>query len=334
MLLATFLALAPALPGFAPSGPAPSGSASRSFGSSSALAVVHPAIAFGPRRSTTTSARSMARQRRVLEAAVERRSRFLERIDLWEDHSSWDDPWIVTTDHYEVRTTDSFGLARRVADGLETMHGHFRDLLGGEVSGPPQPVWILPTMGGYNTFGDDIGDDHSSILGAFYATGHPEQPLLTYFIPNETQLMMWLTHAATHQYLASAFRREPQPFLAEGLASYFSLFWDWRYGAREHQRLKRENGFRPLETLMNDDVPAYRDAPHDRFIQLGMLFNYLLHYCEPTRRGAEGEEPEASFANYLRAAVRGQDLSEQGFAFFLEVPDAIDQDMRAFDFPE
>ena len=276
----------------------------------------------------------VARYRRVIERSLERRGNSLESIDLWVDHSTWENAWEVESRHYSVRTTASRALAKNVADGLEAMFEHFGSILGSSYDPSTKvPVWIFPTLAEYNNFGDNHGAEHSSLLGAFWASGHPEQPIVCYYDPNQTLLLMWLTHAASHQYVQAAFGQTPPTFVDEGLASYFSLYWDLSYGGREHQRL-RDRSYTDLEDLINEGLGNYRPDSHSRFMQLGMLFNYLLHYREETALVDDGEQPEASFADYLRALVRGDSTNGLGFEIYMELIDAVDADFRNFDFPQ
>ena len=123
-------------------------------------------------------------------------------MDLWEDHSTWEKAWEVAGENYRVRTTTSRFEAKDVAEGLEIMLGHFQDVLGTDFT-PPEPfnVWILPTIEEYNDLGDD-SDEHSSILGGFYAGNLTELPVVVLHSDNPTELRMWITHCALHQFVA------------------------------------------------------------------------------------------------------------------------------------
>ncbi len=271
---------------------------------------------------------------RVLEAALVRaQEELIQGLELWEDHSSWEDPWIVTSDNFEVRTVASHFLAADIARGMETMLTHFQELLETDyLPDPPIPIWIYPDLVAYNELGNQYGAEHSSILGAFYADQHPQRPVGTYEVPNLVLQRMWVTHAVIHRLLDDAFTSTPDTYLDEGLASYFSLFWDWAYGAREHDRLARTSAgrFIPLTELLEDPIASYTDRPHDRFMELGMWFAYLLHYREETSLEGSGE---ASFSLFLQAAVRGDRTRGLGFpAFFDERREELEEDYRAFDF--
>jgi hypothetical protein len=274
---------------------------------------------------------------RVLERALVRAEADLIRsTDLWVDHSSWENAWEVSSAHYTVRTTESRYLAKDVGEGLEIMLGHFQNILGTDfVPNQPFLVLIFPTLSEYNVFGNSVGAEHSSALGNFYADQDPNLAIATYFVQYPTLLRMWITHSATHQFVARAFRPSLSTGISEGLASYFSLYWDRRHAADEHNRLKDSPAYVPLERLLQGSVQQILANPNDGLMELGLFFNYLLHYREDTRMAEEGaEEPENSFVTYLRLAVRGQDTSDTGFERLLRRNfEAMEEDFRAFSFP-
>ena len=50
---------------------------------------------------------------------------------------------------------------------------------------------------------------------------------------------MQITHSALHQFLAAAFPgRTPPTWINEGLAAYFSIYWDYDWGLSEFERLR------------------------------------------------------------------------------------------------
>lgn len=264
-------------------------------------------------------ARTEAAYRRVVTQALARAQEQLAAgSDFAVDHSRWEDPWVLRSPHYEVRTTKSYAQARTLSQSLEFMHAEFEQLLG------PAParegtfrVWILPDLAAYNQLGNSAGD-HSSLLGSFYASEHAERPVASYQSSNATLLGMWVTHSAVHQYLETHHGAGAPTWVAEGLASYFALYWDWAYGTREFERLKLAGKLIPLERLMSEALPAYRAAPEERFLELGMLFHFLLNSCEATRNGATGDPTTGPFQEFLRLAVRGQDTRATDFMLSLE----------------
>jgi hypothetical protein len=296
------------------------------------LSLLLPAVLLASAQSS--AARPDALYKRVVTRATERAQAELRAaLRLEVDHSAWEDPWIVTSAHYQVRTTHSYRQAAGISRELEYLHGEFIKLLG---EGAPQTglrhVWIFPTMGAYNTFGDQAGAEHSSLLGTFFTTQHPDQPVATYQNGNPTWLGMWITHGVVHQHLELTFGTQRLTWVDEGLASYFALFWDWGYGARELERIEKSS-FVPIERLVRDPIQAYAQRPDDRFIQLVMLFHFLLNSCEATKNGATGDPTTGPFQEFLRAAVRGQDVSESEFLqTFEEAADLLEEDFKSFVF--
>jgi len=277
--------------------------------------------------------------RKVVASALARaQTELAASLDFEIDHSRWEDPWVVTSAHYEVRTTVSFAQAHELAKNLEFLRAGFVELLGeGRRTAGPARVWVLPTLAEYNRFGNDHGAEHSSILGSFFAADHPEQPVVTFFDGNWTQLGMWVTHSALHQFVAREFARVPEAWIDEGLASYFALFWDWGYGASQLAELGRARKLVPLARLLSEPLQTYVGRSHERFIQLGMLFRWLLEDCEATKdepsNERSAEPPRGPFRDFLRAAVRGQREAQAELAEILAADaELIDEDFRAFDF--
>lgn len=273
--------------------------------------------------------------RRVVSQALERaQSKLLGETHVEVDHSRWEDPWVVTSEHYEVRTTRSYLQGRRLADGLELLRAEFVRLLGeGHEPAGKHKVWVLPGIGDYNRFGQQNGAEHSSILPSFYSSQHAERPVVTYQNPNETLLGMWATHGALHQYLEETFGPQSLVWVDEGLASYFALFWDWGYGATNLEKIEKGATWVPLERLLAEPLQAYAKDPDDRSIELGMLFNFLLNHCEATRNGATGDPATGPFQDLLRAAVRGEDVSDSEFLqTFDEAAPLLEDDFKSFDF--
>lgn len=272
--------------------------------------------------------------RRAVTRTLERVQRELSAgLEFEVDHSRWDDPWVVKTPHFEVRATGSYAETAEIARQLEFMHAEFVRVLGEGNASAPMPIWIFPNIAEYNRFGNDFGAEHSSLLGSFFSTEHPELPVVTYQNGNYTRLGMWVTHSATHLYLERAFGPGRPVWVDEGLASYFALYWDWSYGAQELERIERGPTFVPLERLVRDPIQAYSSRPDDRFTELGMLFNFLLNHCEATKNGATGDPATGTFQEFLRAAVRGQDVAETEFMqTFEEAAALLEGDFKDFDF--
>jgi hypothetical protein len=276
---------------------------------------------------------------RVMERALTRAGdRLVASKDLWVDHSSWENAWEVSSDHFTVKTTASRFLGQKIANDLEFMLTQFQALLGTDYRPSRRfQVWILPTLGDYNVLGQGRADEHSSFYGSYHALQEQGQPVATYYTSNTTQLGMWITHSALHQFVTEAFGGQPPLWVSEGLASYFSFFWDWQWARGEYAKLLEGRGsLIPLTQLLTAGLPEYMQDPDQRLIQLGTLFDYLLNHREDTRIPEEGEEePSASFREYLRAVVRGGSGAQTGFAnLSASELGTIESELRAFDWVE
>lgn len=273
---------------------------------------------------------------RALREATRRAQTKLERSTvLYTDHSRWEDPWVVTTRHYSVTTIDSYFVGRAIADGLESMLQSFQSVLGTEwAPDEPLPILLYPDLLSYNQFGDEFGDLRSSISGSYFATTHPQRAVAAMPGANITQTQMWITHAAAQQFIAAAFGTTPPTWISEGIGAYFSLYWAPAYGPAEMQRLIESRRFLPLSALIGASVEQYQVNAHDRFMELGTFFWYLLHVHEATRIAGPGEvaAPE-SFADYLRTVLSGDGGYDHPFyEYFRENAVEIERDLRAHDF--
>jgi len=264
--------------------------------------------------------------------------RVRERIVLWSDHSSWDDPWVVESEHFRVQTTDRYHFGRKVALGLETMLGHFQRILAADgVPSQPLLVRIFPNVALYNAFGEDHGGVHSSILGSFWASGQPGAPVAVLRDQNDVLVQMWATHSAVHAFIGSAWpSRQPPVWLVEGLASYFTFYWDQDWAVAEFRRAVDQGDYIPIGQVFSESIDAYTGDPHTRFVELGVLFNYLLHYNEDTRMSYDGEdraEPAASFRSFLRHVLGGGATESHPFgqAFGSEVGGEAEEAFRSLD---
>ncbi len=274
--------------------------------------------------------------------ADEVRAEILRTQNLRESHADWTDPWIVETSHFRVRSLESWLLVHDLGQGLEQMHDRFEDLLAPSTPARPtrSPVFVLPSLADYQQFGDDHGDARSSIYGSFHATGHPDQPVATYRDANLTRLRMFVTHGATLQFLEQRFPNRGTPaWIDYGLASYFQIAWAYGYGISELQRLQDENQFIPLGLLLAIQVDGNSSSltsanAHAHFVELGMLFWYLLHHREDTRTEPGASEP-GPFASYLRSAVSGRNVAQHPVhALLFNDTAALESDLRSFVFPK
>ncbi|MEM7204300.1 MAG: hypothetical protein AAF628_28835 [Planctomycetota bacterium] len=289
--------------------------------SASALAAQasSPATAAALERALTESARELA-----------------ATSDIWEDHSTWENAWLHRSEHFEVTTTTSLGLARSLADGMETMLGQVQKELALRTAPPRRlQVFLYADIADYNRFGEEFGEHHSSFYGSFFASGHPQRPVAVVYQPNATLLRMHLTHSVVHQYVATAFPGVTlDAWLSEGLAAYFSLFWDQAWARAEFARLRASDELFSLRELVSADIDDYSDRSHVRFIQLGTLFSYALHFREDTRTSPPGEEPaQAPFRDYIVATLRGQSTRGTPFEAVMSDLRALQRDFDEFEFP-
>jgi hypothetical protein len=265
---------------------------------------------------------------------LERAQVRLERAtDFWVDHSQWENAWEVRSDSYIVRTTHSRGFGQRIADALEEMLGYFTQTLKPDFkSRTPYEVHILPDIPMYNQYGDDYGAYHSSIYGSFLCDeNHPARPVALVYDENETLVLMQATHSALHQFVERAFTQPPRTWISEGLASYFSFRWGYRYALDQLNGLIESNRFIPLREVINNELDNYGDNAHAHFMELGMLFYYLLHFREDTRMT---EEEDGNFLTYLRTVLSGGNPSELPFHELITWQvDQLEADFKDYPFP-
>lgn len=276
--------------------------------------------------------------KRIVGRAVERmHERVTEKLDVWEDHSTFENAWVATTDHFSVHTTTSYGEGKDIATGLETMLGHFQKVLGTDYVPPkPLPVFILPGRAAYNTFGENHGEAHSSFYGSFHALSHAQRPVAAEWIDNPTLLRMQITHSVVHQYLHEAFPqsvgRRPA-WVEEGLAAYFTFYWDTKWTLQQYLRAKDEGRLLDLAKVFLDPIGRYGADTEARFLQLAIFFDYLLRLREDTKStvGEDGK-PTGAFRDYLMATLEGRSPIGQPFAGMLINRQKLAADFLAYDF--
>jgi hypothetical protein len=265
------------------------------------------------------------------------RQRLETKVVVLDDHSTWDKAWKINTKNFVVTTPMNYYIGAKLGSDLETMLGYFKDLAQSEWQAPdPMEIHLYPNLGAYNQFGDQFGEHHSSVLGSFYATQNADRPVATYFHVNRTMVSMWATHSAWHQFVDRAFARSLPTWIDEGLASYFGTFyWDGAYGVSEWKKIVESERFIPFVQLKTEGIDVYGVDPHTRFIELGMLFNYLLHYREDTRtqRTAEGVVLVSPAADWIALLLRGEDPSGHPVQELVSTRlDDIEREMKAYPF--
>jgi len=291
---------------------------------------------FAPSNARRAYARSV---RRELDGA---QARLQQGIELFQDRSTWENPWVLRTKHYEVRTTESYAFGNDLARGLEQMFVEFQRVLATDWE-PTEPlkVFVFPNLAAYNVFGDDHGEEHSSFYGSFYAPGHPERPIASYYCGDYYRQRQWITHSAAHQFVAGAFPgRQVPDGVSEAIAAYFAVYWNFEGALQRFDALRSPDPsgdvrFIPLANLLRTPITAYGDRPGDRLVELGILASYLLNYREDTRTtyDEQGAESRAPFAQYVRTILRGGNAEELPIHMLLNHDTAyLEDELRAFEF--
>jgi hypothetical protein len=276
-------------------------------------------------------------QQTLARSAERAQAELLTQTTLWEDHSSWDDPWRIRTDHYEVVTTQSRLKGLEMAYGLETMLGHYQSVLGTRFVPPTvAPVLVHPSIPDYNDFGNgNNADEHSSFYPSFVAEAHADRPVATLATANLTLQLRWVTHGAVHRYLSDAEVSIPL-WMTEGLASHFAYYWSFPTAVEELTLLQASDQWVDVDALITTNLVDFLDRPDQRLLELGMLFSYLMNYREGTRieRDAEGEISASPFLDYLRLMTNDRDVSQHPVHRLLtngRGQTQLNRDFRAFD---
>lgn len=272
----------------------------------------------------------------ALDRAIARaRTEAQKTTDLYEDHSDWANPWVARSAHFEVRTIKSYAVAYNIASGLDRMLGYFQEGLGIDFTPAERiKVFIYPDDLQYNAIGGTHAE-HSSFYGSFYANQATEPHVATAPHPNPTSQRMQITHSALHCYLDLAFPGTAKPlWVEEGLAAYFALHWDYDWGVDELKRINDGLTWVPLRQLLRDPVTQYGTRTHERMIELGMLFYYLLRYRDDTRTTLPDEEAQrAPFRDYILTLLRGENARRFSVHELLMNPGDLERDFRAYEFP-
>ncbi len=273
---------------------------------------------------------------RAVERAIERVQPRLEAAArIWVDRSRWENAWVVSSQHFTVRTTKSHAFGEAVARGLEGMLSWFRYDLGGSIpEGDRIPIWILPDISGYNVQGENLGGDHSSKYGCFYAGQDAARAVITYAERNEIYGRQLATHGALSAYLDRAFPVAAPLWIDEGLACYYEIHWDYKNSLDRWNVISQDaSRFIPLANLKSASMSQYTP---DHFAQLGMWFLYLMWVREDTRtvRDDSGAVTSAPFRDYLRRLLNGESIAEDPVHTLLTSGLAeVESDFRKASFP-
>lgn len=269
--------------------------------------------------------RVRARLDRVI---ADQQKRLEGEVELWHDHSTWENAWEYHSRHYLVRNTRSYHVGQQLALDLEQMLDRYCELLDCSAPSSEMSILVFPDLQAYNDFGNPYGY-HSSNYGSFVPEDRSDAPVATFYTSNRVLLNMWATHGAVHQILQLDFPGTHPTPLVEGLASYFASHWNFKYERTRLRQLVQAGQYAPVQDLLNGPLDAYDEA---HYIEIGMLFSYLLFFredtCDPDATDGITEGPAVQ---YLRLAVRGQDLSGNAVQelFTAQTP-ALNKDFRAF----
>ena len=275
----------------------------------------------------------------VARALEKSRQRIQQQHEGWPTHSSWEDPWITTSDHYQVKQTRAYWAGRRIADGLEQMWPHFAEVLfDATPRAEPFLIEIHPDLAAYNRVGATVQDNatayHTSFFGSFHNADLPGGPVVTYDPRDEETLVRQITHSAAHQYLAAFGRpKEALPsWSVEGVAGFLEMYWDPTYGERNLARFRsmlERDAALPLPRLIALPPDQWN---RERIQQAALLFHFLWNVLDETAdvRNEEGALVlPGPFREWWTMKVRGEDVRQHPVEALLrdELP-RLDAELR------
>jgi hypothetical protein len=250
---------------------------------------------------------------KAMDRTLARAQADLQKATKLRETRTWKNPWEATSKYFTVRTTSSFAQARSLAASFDEMAPLIRGLLKPDFQWTkPMPVWIVPDIATYNQIGNAGGDAHSSNYGSHLATGQVGRPVVVLAQANEQYLKIIATHSLVHQIIDRAYpNTRARVWVQEGLAAYFSLYWDWNWAATQLAGYEKAKTQIPVRTLLTRSVAAMGGKMQKHCIELGMFFNYLLHYREDTKSTIDANKvQQGPFAEYLRLALSGKRTNE------------------------
>lgn len=237
-----------------------------------------------------------------------------------------DDPWIVRTEHYEVRASRDRQLAAWVARSLEVQLAAMQRFLDTDRA-PDEPfrVTVFPDLASYNALGEDY-DARSSITGAFYANNGRDGFVATYESDNYNVMLENLVYGAFLQYADHlAPGRGVAPALDQAMASFFAAHANpelarFRFEQFVAIRDKAE-GAAPwtsvgamllmgLDGFAASDGAASFSLGRARRTQLAQLVTFLTQHHPDT--SGDGDGP-GTFQDYIAKTYTGESTSEHPF---------------------
>ena len=226
----------------------------------------------------------------------------------------WATAWTTTSKYYVVKTTESYAQAKALAKSFDQMAPLIQGLIKPDFTWPnPMPVWIVPDVANYNQIGTAGGADaHSSNYASHFSQGSTGKPVVVLDQPNTQYVKILATHSLVHQFIDRAYpNSQARAWVQEGLCSYFSMYWDWKWGASELARYKKAKALIPIRILLSRNVDSMGSKMDQHFIELGMFFNYMLHYREDTKSTIDGNKvQEGQFADYIRKTLAGKNIAD------------------------
>ena len=274
----------------------------------------------------------------VLERAQNRaQARLVGVQPLWPRHETWDDPWQITTDHFRVTQVRAAWMGRRLAHSLEQMWPFFEELLGPLEDTSIIPVDVHPDVPTYNAVGEALQANHSahhsSFFSSFYGQEFPNRPVVTYDPRQEEVLIRQATHAVVHAYIDRCSGDEARlpPWLLEGLAGYFEMFWDQRFGDRHFAWFRERHSQGRLVALNRLVDFESDDWSHDSVKQAAMFVLFLESACEDTAtlRDEHDEIVDEPFRDWLRELFANRSVEGHPVQQLLESECArIDREFR------
>jgi hypothetical protein len=254
---------------------------------------------------------------RILDSTLaDAQTTLLKRVDFFEGHDTWDQAFVLTSQHYQLRTVGSRSAANKLIAGLELMLGRFQALLGTDfVPAQRFRIDVMP-IAEYNVRGGPAAE-HSSFYGSFLES---DGRVAVSYLQNSETLAIQAIHSACHQFLQSAFNTSIPLWISEGLAAYFASCWNPEWSLTLLQNVSSSRNWIGMRELLSGSLSDYSQNGQTRVIELGMLFKYLLQFNENT-----GSESASPFMNFLRASVRGERRDTQRYS-----PRALEQYEQAF----